>query len=587
MNETYAIQAAAYQFERAQKAAAALRKIRVRGDQMGKRPDVTRTTMQWFVEPAYFDPNDPPESTTYDDPATDPWVGLPLWQDVKAYNDLLGVAMLKLAEAQPFLHIAAGAGAVHDVAIAPEPRYVLEAALKPLRDNEGAIWLAKYLIEGDEIDPLDMSPVVEAVREGVAIPHSRTPWHGLFYRWVASETIHEHSRDETVDRLLLGAGSFALMLLGGAVGAAAGAVLMGGGIGLGFYQAGKSIEHADEMEALEGAKLKMGEGLVAPGTAEAARVTATVDTVVAFLNLLPLAALGRGGGAATGAARGGAGAMAGAGDDILETAARAAPAVADDATAGAGRAGAAGRAGVAGGRPTAPMTVPDVPAGAGSPGARPPGAGTGGGPAGVRPMSVKETKEFFTRALKRPSPLSEQNVELSVDRVTFERAWRNAGGGPNLPPAFTDQTSGRVWVLVGQDDSLLMFHESIHQLSIRTGARPRFTARFGDFLEEGITEGLTRRHLGPAAVRNSYDRHVRFIEMMESRLGVPMQTIERAYIDGELASLEAAIRAGLNGDRDLAASFMMSLRNIGYEVADTTALRDALHIMFAKALPPV
>ena len=178
-------------------------------------------------------------------------------------------------------------------------------------------------------------------------------------------------------------------------------------------------------------------------------------------------------------------------------------------------------------------------------------------------------------------------MELSVDRVSYERAWRNAGGGPNLPPAFTDQTSGRVWVLLGQDDSLLMFHESIHQLSIRTGARPRFIARFGDFLEEGITEGLTRRHLGPQAVRNSYDRHVRFIEMMESRMGVPMQTIERAYIDGELGPLEAAIRAGLNGDRDLAASFMMSLRNIGYEVGDTVALRDALHIMFVKAPPPI
>jgi hypothetical protein len=342
------------------------------------------------------------------------------------------------------------------------------------------------------------------------------------------------------------------------------------------------------MATLEEAKLKMGEGLVAPGTAEAARVTATVDTVIAFLNLLPLAALGRGG-AASGAARGGAGAMAGAGDDILDTAARAAPAVADDVAGGAGRAGTAGRAGIAGGRPTAPMTVPDVPSVGGSPagpGLGPPGA-AGGGPASVRPMSVQETKEFFTKALRRPSPLSEQNVELSVDRVTYERAWRNAGGGPRLPPAFTDQTSGRVWVLVGQDDSLLMFHESIHQLSIRTGARPRFVARFGDFLEEGITEGLTRRHLGPQAMRNSYDRHVRFIEMMESRMGVPMQTVERAYIDGELGALEAAIRAGLNGDRDLAASFMMSLRNIGYEVGDAVAFRDALHIMIVKAPPPV
>ena len=70
-------------------------------------------------------------------------------------------------------------------------------------------------------------------------------------------------------------------------------------------------------------------------------------------------------------------------------------------------------------------------------------------------------------------------------------------------------------------------------------------------------------------------------------MGVPMQTIERAYIDGELGPLEAAIRAGLNGDRDLAASFMMSLRNIGYEVGDTVALRDALHIMFVKAPPPI
>jgi hypothetical protein len=165
---------------------------------------------------------------------------------------------------------------------------------------------------------------------------------------------------------------------------------------------------------------------------------------------------------------------------------------------------------------------------------------------------------------------------LAVDEVTYQQAWRNAGGTGAPPPGFTDPGTPGSGFEIGNDNDHLLFHESIQNFSMNTGAREPFLQQFGDFMEEGITEGLTRRHLGPQAARSSYDRHVRFIQVMEERLGVSTTTIERAYLDGHLNWLQAAIRAGFGGDSDLAAGFIMSLRNLNAPNVDAAALRDAL-----------
>jgi len=564
MGPTYELQQAAYQFERAQQAGRALRGIRVRGDQMGKRMDVTKTREEWFVEPAYFDPNDPPESTTYDDPATDPWVGLPLWNDVKWLHDELTGAMWQLAEAQPALHVAAGRGNIHDIAIAPEPRYIIEAALEPVRASQTAIAAAQVLIQTGDLDPLNLDPVVEALRFGHIISESRTPWPDLFYRWVVSETIGEHHEDETIHRLLMQGAILGLILVGSWVGGGLGLALAAGGAALGGYQAVESWQRYNALSTAEGAKGRIGDDLVAPGVAAAARTTAIIDTVMAFINLLPVAALAKEALAARAAAgeAAGAGAAAGAAGEA---------AGAGRAAAGAGEAtqGAAG-AGATAARP------PAVP---------PPQAAAGGAGGGATAMSQQQVQGLAADRIRLGVVVRAEEVEVA-DLVTFGQAYRNAGGVGAIPHGFVDPRTGRIWVLMGQDSPQNIFHEAVHSISIKAGARNAFLDEYGSFLEEGITEALTRQHFGLRAAAHPYDPHVAFLDRFLQHTQVSRSTLMRGYLDGELEGLRQAILRTFNGDGALTGSFVGAMRNVGTMADNTAALRDAVYLMIAKRPPP-
>jgi hypothetical protein len=204
---------------------------------------------------------------------------------------------------------------------------------------------------------------------------------------------------------------------------------------------------------------------------------------------------------------------------------------------------------------------------------------------------VRETQELFTRAIGRHSPLADENVELSVDPLTFRVAFENTGRPGTrfrgtLPNAFTDPVSGRIWVLVGRYDTLTIFHEAVHQYSISQGARQPFRQRFGRFLEEGITEWLTRFHLGPRGGRVPNPPHVDFVEAMVRELGIPPEVISRAYLDGQLGPLEAMIRAGFGNDAGLAGQFVARLNEIGANAQNAAALAEANRLMTSKTPPP-
>jgi hypothetical protein len=222
-----------------------------------------------------------------------------------------------------------------------------------------------------------------------------------------------------------------------------------------------------------------------------------------------------------------------------------------------------------------------------------PTAGAGEGPPAGRAgaFSVRETQELFTRALRRHSPLADENVELAVDPLTFRVAYENTGRPGTrfkgkLPRAFTDPASGRIWLLVGQENTVLLFHEAVHQYSMSRGARQPFRERFGRFVEEGVTEWITRMHLTDRGARHAYDRHVGFIETMTKELGVPPETFERAYLDGELGPLEAMIRVGFKGNAALVERFLETARAVDVNVRNTQALADAIQLMVSKGAPP-
>jgi hypothetical protein len=200
---------------------------------------------------------------------------------------------------------------------------------------------------------------------------------------------------------------------------------------------------------------------------------------------------------------------------------------------------------------------------------------------------VKEIRTIFRRAINREPTLNLNNLERDVDPLTFREAWKNAGGRGAPPAAFVDPKTSRIWVGFGNEDTLLVFHEAVHQYSIANQARELFVNEYGAFLEEGVTESVTRQTLGPRWSSHAYDPAVSMIDQMQSHLGVPQSAVVSAYLDGNRDVLRAAIQTGFGGDGALTGTFLSALRNIG--IADATnnaALRDAVYVMIMRQPPP-
>jgi hypothetical protein len=173
---------------------------------------------------------------------------------------------------------------------------------------------------------------------------------------------------------------------------------------------------------------------------------------------------------------------------------------------------------------------------------------------------------------------------MEMEPAEFERIWVAAGGqGPAPSGGFA--WKGEIYVRQGANVTLVIFHEAVHQLADTNGAPELFRSKFGTFMEEGATERITREHLGPWAGRHTYDRHVRFQEMMQEKLGVTEDMITRAYLDGEVSQLEAAVRRGFDGDSVLTARFLDTLASLDYPVSNPSALAEAISMMYTKQLP--
>ena len=124
-------------------------------------------------------------------------------------------------------------------------------------------------------------------------------------------------------------------------------------------------------------------------------------------------------------------------------------------------------------------------------------------------------------------------------------------------------------------------HEMVHQVSIVRGHERAFVDRFGSFLEEGITEHLALKTLGPKAEAKVYAESVRFIRELEDA-GISVELVERAYLDGEIDALESAIRQAFGGDEARTQEFLRRLRAIGRNAENTEAQIEAT-VMLAVA----
>jgi hypothetical protein len=207
-------------------------------------------------------------------------------------------------------------------------------------------------------------------------------------------------------------------------------------------------------------------------------------------------------------------------------------------------------------------------------------------PGEFRPLTVNQLNELFSRCFKRHLGLTEAHVVVITDVGTWRQEWVASRGRleeADAIPAFVD-VSGRIFVNGSKPEAfLLRFHEAIHHHA-RVAGGDRFKRRYGDFLEEGLTEWLTRLHLGPQAVRTNYDRNVRFLEWIMGR-GVDPEVLERAYLDGDVDAMRAALRSAFGDDRSVVLRFESALREIGREGTNTTSLKEATYIVKTGKVP--
>ena len=182
-----------------------------------------------------------------------------------------------------------------------------------------------------------------------------------------------------------------------------------------------------------------------------------------------------------------------------------------------------------------------------------------------------------------PSSWPRRSFWLNVDPADFAREWYATGGRPPVPAGFTHK--GQIWIQRGWDMTRVLFHEAVHQLARTHGAGGPFRERFGTFMEEGITDRLTRTHLGEWGGRHPYDEHVAFQKAMETTLGVTEDQIAAAYLDGDLDDLAAAIKRGFNGDETLTAWFIDALSKVDRGVGNRATLGEVRRMMYTERLP--
>jgi len=198
------------------------------------------------------------------------------------------------------------------------------------------------------------------------------------------------------------------------------------------------------------------------------------------------------------------------------------------------------------------------------------------------PLGIDEISTLFERALNRDPGISDANVVLSAEPDQFAATWQAEGGQPGHEPDGFVAADGTVWIRRGANETLTLFHEVVHKRAIDTGSREPFLRQFGSYMEEAVTEWLTRRTLGPhgSYARHGYDAHVALLEAMNSRLGIDPGQIAQAYLDGDVGGLRETIQARIDDPAD-ADLLMASLRNLDYGVSDPILLSQVLDVLFA------
>lgn len=195
-------------------------------------------------------------------------------------------------------------------------------------------------------------------------------------------------------------------------------------------------------------------------------------------------------------------------------------------------------------------------------------------------MTAEELAEFCGRLFRRPIRPMTGRAHFYGSWADYAAEFRRAYPPPARIPGggYLNPTTGHLHVSP-RGNLLTAIHEAIHQVANDTF--PMGRQLLGDFLDEGITEAITRARLGPMGGRHGYDAHVTFVRLLEARVG--RSTVENAVLHGAYRQLRDAVRRALGGSEVSTHEFFTALRQIGSDagggVADPQALSRAIDIL--------
>lgn len=206
------------------------------------------------------------------------------------------------------------------------------------------------------------------------------------------------------------------------------------------------------------------------------------------------------------------------------------------------------------------------------------GTGTRGGP--VR-MTTTEFTWWVAEVLRRPVRSMEGQAFFYDSMKSYQAEFARRFPGQEAPSGgYFDPNTGELHVSPNPSERTVL-HEAIHKVAEETA--PLVKQLLGPYLNEGITEEITRARLGSPAGRQGYDRNVAFVEVLQDRLGV--EVVENAILHGNYRAFREAVRARLGGSEAETLEFMRLVGSVGPQSHDSPALRQAIDLLDGRATP--
>jgi transposase len=198
-------------------------------------------------------------------------------------------------------------------------------------------------------------------------------------------------------------------------------------------------------------------------------------------------------------------------------------------------------------------------------------------------MTADELSDFCARLFRRPIPQMRGRAHFYGSWADYAAEYRRVYPRARFPDpipggGYLNPNTGQLHVSP-RGDLLTSIHEAIHLVA--NDINPLGRQLLGDFLDEGITEAITRARLGPLAGRHGYDAHVTFVRLLQAKVG--RDVVENAVLHGAYRPLRDAVRRALGGSEARTHEFFSLLRRIGSSteggVSDPDALSRAIDLV--------